>query len=350
MFKNVKKHMRYLFQMLGVLLLGLCCQSEKECDLKGMWIGKYCIEYDHGNDTAYHYDGIRKILDFDEDTMAMKSFHWGCMFMGPRYKESKFYQYEDSLVILDKEVGTMRYKLSEDSLILFSEKDFLFEMVWEQIDTFSLASKKEKFNDLLLSFSFKLSDSVRIEFTENKEVVASNFYYSLGIGEHWRLDYYKSELFLVIGAFQGIALHIKEIRPDGFTGIAYGEKNEEMTFNALTTKPYFQLDYLLGEWRAYRKEDMLASKPPPINKTEGTLYDQEVLLISDTIIHQHILHKTDVLEWKSNREHDLLIFSNVDMPYWKILTLNKQELIIERPAMESDYDEIQTEVVRFIKQ
>lgn len=322
--------MRKLLQTISIIVFIIACNSN-EHELQKAWIGKYSL---HRMDTENETEskGPRGILEFGEDDLVMKNFYFDFMTDDNNISVVQYDLTGDILAWTEPD-GPVSFhcSVSEDSLSLRYKNDNPREAVFERLPKYRLARKKSELDELLLYSSFKVFDSVRVEFRDNSTLIMPNFFFHLGDNQFWMIDTYEDELFLVIDGMSGMVLHIKKIHPEGFSGTLYGRQNKDVLFQKILHEVRFNIDELLGEWIAISDKSIA---PPAVQDQEREYFNGEQLMITDTTIRRSLYYAVDTMSWETNRERDLILLPDLDLPVlekkWRIITLNEKELVVER--------------------
>ncbi len=325
--------MKLIPQIIGILLLISGCNS-KEKELQKNWIGKYSVHHENTNDESID-GGQRRILKFSRDSLTIKNFYFDFI-TDTNYTHNAQYSLDsDFLIIYDKDKrDTFKIELSKDSISLNYFDYYPRRSVFEKLPEYELDYQKSELNDFLTSSSFEILDSIRIEFRDNARLITPNFDFSIGDNQIWMIDEFEKELFLVIDGLFGFVLHISEINKDNFKGTIYGNQNKEIVFNKLSGETKFNIEDLKGEWVEFKDENIPPPPPPPIFDKEREFFEKEQLNFNDSIIIRKSFFRIDTIKWEANREQDLILLPELDMPIrkkkWIIISLNSEKLIIER--------------------
>ena len=344
--------MKFIPNIIVVALLFLGCDS-KETELQKTWIGKYRI-YDSKEEGKSIVKGPKRIFDFENDTVRFKNLFFDFLTDTNKTNSLKYNLSEDWLIVYgENKVDSTYCKISKDSLVLKYNQEEYEESVFWKLEKYRLAQNKDDFYNYLVSSSFEVFDSIRVEFCENSSMIVSDFNFRMGYNQYWRIEKFKDELFLLTDGLSGFALHLMEFNQSGFTGIIHGRENKQVEFKKLPKDKIFQIENLLGEWEEYRGENMPPPPPPPPPHKNKVFFEKEFLSITDSTIQQHNFYRIDTLEWQSNRENDLIVFPESRLPlkerHWKIKLLNKNELVIERKSNRMNHLGNQMETIKFKK-
>ena len=264
--------MNRILQIVGILLLLNGCYS-RENDLQKNWIGKYSA-----HDASTEGESIsrveRRILKFKNDSLTIKKFYYDFI-SDTSYTHTSAYDLENNLLIVfDKDKrDTIKIELFKDSIALVYYDSS--RSVFEKLPKYELASKESELYEFLISSSFEMLDSIRVEFRENATLIIPNINVFLGDNQIWMIDKFEEELFLVIDGIFGFVLQISEINSDNFRGTIYGKPNKEIVFRKLTNKTQFEIEKLAGEW--IEVIDKSNPPPPPIFDKKGNSYEREHL-------------------------------------------------------------------------
>lgn len=311
----------------------LGCNSKNQ-KLQGLWIGKYSVHHPDTQDESIG-DGQRRLLNFENDQLAIKNFHFDFL---TDINDTDIVDYEtqnDKIILIGEDrVDTINYSFSERKLLLANTQDNPRQSFFEKLPRTELATRESEFKELLLSSSFEIFDSIRIEFKYDGRLIIPNYDFHVGDNQLWMVDEYERELFLVVDGLFGFLLHVNEFDNDGFRGTIYGNKNREVFFKKLPLELKFEVKNLMGEWIEFRAKNISVPPPPIILQEERDYFEREQLLITDSTLRKSIFFRVDTMKWETNREQDLIILPNLDLPIrqkkWKIISLSEDELIIER--------------------
>lgn len=335
-----------ILQIIGILISIIGCNS-KQAELQKLWIGKYSVHHPNTENESIS-NGQRRIFRFESDSLRIKNFYFD--FLTDENKINVVgYQIKEGMIILNEgdKVDTLQYEISTDGLSLNYDRENFRKSIYENLPEYHLANRDNResiFFEFLISSSFEILDSVRIEFRNDGRLIIPNFDFHIGDNQLWMIDRYEEELFLVFDGFFGSVLHVTEINSDGFRGMIYGKTNREIEFKKLPQETSFTINNLIGEWIELRDEN---TSPPPIFKEETEYFEREQLLITDSTICKSSFFRVDTMKWETNREQDLIIIPNLNLAkgkkHWKIISLSEVELIIERVRQIRDVNGIRVE-------
>lgn len=335
--------MMRILQIIGILIFITGCNS-KQTELQRLWIGKYSVHHPNTENESIS-NGQRSIFRFESDSLRIKNFYFDFL-----TDENKIdvvgYQIKEGMILLNEgnKVDTLQYEISIDGLSLNYDRENFRKSVYENLSEYHLANRESMFFEFLISSSFEILDSVRVEFRDDASIIIPNFDFHLGDNQLWMIDRYEEELFLVIDGFFGFVLHVTEIKSDGFRGIVYGKTNREIVFKKLPPETRFKINNLIGEWIELKDE---YTSPPPIFNEETEYFEREQLLITNSTIQKSSFFRVDTMKWEINREQDLIIIPDLNLAkgkkYWKIISLSEVELIIERVRQIRDVNGLRIE-------
>ena len=349
-FLAIKKIMKIIPKIIVVTILFLGCDS-KEIDLQKMWIGKYRI-YNVNKEGKSIGKVPERVLAFENDTVQFKDLSFDYLTDTNKTKSFKYSLSGDWLIVfVENRIDSTYCKISKDSLVLKFNRRIQEEAVYWKLKKYRLAQNEDDFYNYLVTSSFEISDSIRVEFGEDSSIIVSDLNFRIGDNQYWRIEKFKDELFLLTDGLSGFTIHLMEFNHSGFTGVIYGIENKEVKFKKLSKGRAFQIENLIGEWEENRDENIPPPpQPPTINKNKA-YFEKEFLLITDSTIQKYKFYRIDTLEWKSNRENDLIIFAESRLPIkerqWQIKLLNKNELVIGRKSKMMNYHGNQMEIIKF---
>lgn len=342
--------MKRILQFIGILIFMIGCNSEGD-ELQNLWIGKYIV-HDPNTENESFSNAPRNIFKFDKDSLKVKRFY-SDFSTDTNDINGVEYQLKDEMILLKTEgkFDTFNIEISLDSLAIIYDLDYPRKIVYSRLSKYNLANRESEFQKLLLSSSYNIFDSVRIEFQDNASLIIPNFDFNVGDDQLWMIDKYKEELFLVVDGFFGFVLHIKEINTEGFVGIIYGKVNKEIEFKKADQETKFEINELIGEWIEFKPKNLLP--PPPIFNEEKEFYEKEQLLITDSTIQRSHFFKVETIKWNSNREKDLILLPEFDFQTkrkkWKIVLLTDKELILDR-ILKKNYNKVSSiERTKFVR-
>ena len=319
--------MKHFFRTLVIAITIIGCNS-KENDLQHLWIAKYSIQ--HADlDKEVSNKGARRILAFGQGKLSIKNFSFDFL-LDENAIEQVNYELKEDFVFLMKanQIDTLLYQVAMDSLVLNSQEDDSVKSIYEKLPKYSLADRKDELYQFLATSSFECFDSVRIEFRNDGQLIIPNFDFKVGDNQLWMLDEYEGELFLITDGFFGFVLHVSEMNSEGFKGTIYGQSNKELLFRSVVQETKFNLDDLKGKWIQLSDEN--SPPPPPVFDGDKDFFSKEELVITDSTLIKRSFSRIDTMKWESNREQDLILFSDADQGKWKIVSLNEHNLLIER--------------------
>lgn len=325
--------MKRILQVIGVLTILYGCNSEGS-ELRETWIAKYAID-EVGTKNEYLNDRVNAILKFEKDSIRIKNFDLAILTNTNEFSDLSYELGSKEICTLDKNNArdTFSYELSYDTLTLNYHKITSSTFIFEKLPKYNLGHLANEFQKQLISSSFIIFDSIRLEFKVDGKIIASDFDFRLGDKERWLVDTFDGELFLLIDGYPGAVFQISEIDTASFKGILYGLKNDERIFAALENSQKFNLEDLYGKWleREYIGIPLLDTS---ISDATKPYYKREELHFGDSILDMKHEYRTRSEVWEINREHDLIVFPYKGLLFepsnWRIETLSKNKLIIER--------------------
>lgn len=322
--------MNKLLSIIGILTIVMGCNSA-ESELQNLWIGKYVV-YNATSGNEQFSEGERKILKFGNDSLWVKNFYFD--FITDEININVFkYKKDDRLILWNTEDKLEEYNIEiSKNKLSFSDQPFQNKSVFEKLTEYNLGEKGADFYKLLLSSSFDF-DSIRVEFKDGGRLIYPNFNMNIGDNRVWMIDKFSNELFLVVDGVFGFVLHIIEINSEGFKGIIYGDSNRVVTFKKVSQPIQFKIENLIGKWVVSLDKKNLPPVPPKFGN-EVDFFEIEELRITDSTMQINVYFLEEKVRWETNREQDLILFEKVGRTFggkkWKIILLDKNELIIER--------------------
>jgi hypothetical protein len=325
--------MNRILQIIIILLFISGCNSKKD-ELQQNWIGKYSVHHADTEDESIS-SGLRSIFKFEKDSVRIKNFYFDFLTDTNDVHSIKYYINKDLILLIEEgKKDTFNYELSKGSLSLNYSDSYARRSVFEKMPEYDLANKESEFYELLVSSSFEIFDSVRVEFRDNSRLIIPNFDFSFGDNQFWMIDKYEGELFLVVDGFFGFVLQVSKINTDSFKGIIYGNQNKEIVFKKLSNEAKFKIEELNGEWVEFIDENISLPPRPPIFDEERDFFEREQLYFGDSIIIKKKFFRIDTIKWETNREQDLILLPELDLPIrkkkWKIISLDDKKLTIDR--------------------
>jgi hypothetical protein len=344
--------MNRILHISGLLLLLTGCNSINN-DLQQNWIGKYTIHQANSKDESISR-GKRQILKFENDSLRIKNFYFDFILDTNDTRTSAYHLEDDLLFISSKgQSDTLKIELTKDSFVLNYLDSYPIKAVFEKLPAYQLASRELELYNFLISSSFKMLDSVRVEFKDDGELILPNFDFLLGDNQFWMIDKYDEELFLVIDGIWGFVLHISELDSDYFKGTIYGHKDKQVVFKRLLNESKFNIKDLQGEWIELSDENNPPPPPPPILDEKRAFFEKEHLHFNNSILIKKSFFRVDTIEWETNREQDLILFPELNVPIlqkkWKIISLSHDKLTIERTTRIRNENGNQVERIVFEK-
>ena len=207
--------MNRILQIIVILLFTSGCNSKKD-ELQQNWIGKYSV-HNAGTEDESLGSGLRGIFKFEKDSVRIKKFYFDFL-SDTNDIHTAEYNLENGLIFLidEEKTDTIGFDLSKDSLSFNYFDHYERRSVFERLPKYNLAYKESEIYEFLISSSFEMLDSIRVEFRNNGRLIIPNFDFSLGDNQIWMIDKFEDELFLVIDGFFGFVLQIIEINSDNF--------------------------------------------------------------------------------------------------------------------------------------
>lgn len=310
-------------------------------NLKQVWIGKYCYV---ANDSTYRNACPREIYAFEKDSVSIKEFY----FQITDDEDNSIYKYpykiEQNRLLVFKEdrIDTVAFEVEKDLFEVFYSNGN--EIAYQPLPIHNQAKRKNEFRNYLLNASFEKSDdSLRIEFQDDNRFIKNKLNIHFSMNKRWILDEFQGEFFLVFAhdwADKPTFFHIKEFNENGFKGISYGQENIATTFKKLPKKQVYNPKNFIGKWeRYYEPNHKFEAIPPLLPKSHSEYKDwieKEQLIVTDSTLNQIIHFGNYKVDWKMNREQDILLFSkwkyddSNDIRQWNILEIKENQFIVER--------------------
>lgn len=344
------------------------CSSDKK-NIQGTWIMKYKVNHFSPVDKDFESMVSPRIFTFSKDSLEI--FRFPSYSFGISYSQDTF-AYEiiqnDVLIPGAEILDTMRQlKISADSFSFFYQDQFYRYIDQETLDTSQFVKeifcqrlpaykqfKNEKqLINLLTSSTFEIEDyGVRIEFLEDNTFYISDL---SGYGLYFHIWYtfnYQEELFFVLEDFKGsgLRLHIENFDEEKISATHYSKENINVNFKKLPDKKIHRIADLIGRWEEI-KEDLPPLPPPPVTSNVNEFVEKEIFEVSDTLIFSAIGHERDTFSWITNKYQDQFIFpkrsKEIGDKQWNILSVNENELLIERWVNRPDFPGGKREEVKF---
>lgn len=325
--------MKRILQIIGILIFLNGCNS-RENGVQQNWIGKYSVHHANTKDESIS-NGQRSIFKFEKDRLTVKKFYFDFISDTNDIYTTKYNLDNNSILVSNEgKRDTFKFELSDDSLSLSYFNYYERKSVFEKLPEYRLAYKESELYDFLISSSFVMLDSIRVEFRDNGRLIIPNFDFSLGDNQFWMIDKFEEELFLVVDGLFGFVLQLSEINTDNFKGTIYGNQNKVIVFNKKPDETKFEIEDIIGDWVEFRDENIPPPPPPPIFDEERKFFEKEELSFNENTIIKRSFFRIDTIKWETNREQDLILLPELDMPIrkrkWKIVSLNDRKLIIDR--------------------
>ena len=196
--------MKSFSSILIIIFLLFGCQSEG-VRLKGVWIEKYTSNINANGEEYISLDQRRRILDFRNDTVLVKNFYVHFYNRESRI-DTGTYSLNDQHLSIEyaAEINEYGCTITSDSLVLdfYSENPEI--SILRRLPEYNLGKLDSVFYEKLISSSFQILDSIRIEFNDYGEIITPSFNLNFGDQQLWTLETYGGELFLLVDGIFGL--------------------------------------------------------------------------------------------------------------------------------------------------
>lgn len=334
--------MKKAIYILSYFFILSSCKSDY--DLNGIWIGAYKVEYSKVDSS---FTSIRVLLDFSNDEVIFKKFDYP-MFDEKQTSEKVKYLVSENFLILESDTFQIE-SVTEDSLSLIINSDNKQKLVFRRLtnETKNLNFSLEKKAFFIQGPNY--NDS--IEFINDSTILHIGDKFNTRYrSSNWAINNHKKLIFLVLDQFESPPFLIENT-----------SKNELSLKLFYTNTRNFKLTKirntrdtmgLIGHWvspSSYNSNRPLPP-PPPINYPEDIDVRLHLKINTDSLEIEQF-EKSKSKKWELNSTNDFIYFpKEIDkiQGVWKIIELDKENLIIERNTR--SYISMEKELIRFKKE
>ena len=313
---------RALYILISLIIFNSC---ESSNELEGVWIGAYQIHYSSNEPSL---SSMRELLDFSSNQIIYKSFDYPSLEEKDTIKAFK-YSLKDNKLIFDSDTFLIK-NITQDSLVLSYYSTYKRDLVFKRI-----IKRDKKINIELKEKAFRIigpnySDSIDF-ITDSLILNIGNVFNTNYRLTKWAINSYKSFDFLVFDHFDSPPLLIEKSSENEILLKLFHTSIQDFKMTKIEKKN--EISGIVGNWVwPFQDGQGFPLPPPPLSYPENIDTKLYLRIRTDSIeIEQYGKVRSE--KWKLNSTNGFIYFpEKIKTKYgvWKILKLNRDELIIER--------------------
>ena len=302
----------------------------------GLWKAAYVRS--SSEDTLLNY--TKMLLRIEGETFQLVNYD-NYLVEKDLFKNEGFFRISDSSLVFNSDsVNQKIYKLNildDDHLIIITKENPRTEIAFSRMKRYDLGEMKDKLETFMLENSFELDfaffgEKFELEFDDgNRFMVTNNVESFFPNFSKWAVADFDSELFIY---FSGLALFLHVISMD--TAGIICEDEFDRIYNAYFKRIGFQQKFnneqLLGIWEE-ESVDMDYLKSMPETLWEKEIYPRQIWEIKEELVTLYAVFRTLDSPIEISRSGEMvqfLMFNEINNHQLRILSLNKDNLIVER--------------------